>query len=114
VEQVGLLLARGLIGGVMVVAFALVAEVLKPKMFSGLFSAAPSIAIGSLLVTSFAQKPTLAAQDASGMVAGAFGMVACTLVAAYAVQRLGAIAGSAAAWLAWGIAATVMFVALFR
>jgi uncharacterized membrane protein (GlpM family) len=114
VEQILLLALRGVCGGLLVVVFALVAEVLKPKMFSGLFSAAPSIAIASLLITSSAQKPKVAAMDATGMAAGAFGMVACTLVAAYCVGRLGAIAGTALAWLAWALAAGLMYFVFLR
>jgi hypothetical protein len=114
VEQILLLALRGVCGGLLVVVFALIAEVLKPKMFSGLFSAAPSIAIASLLITAFAQKPKIAAMDATGMSAGALGMVGSTLVAAYAVARLGAIAGSAVAWLAWALVAGVMYFVFLR
>jgi len=37
-----------------VVAFALLSDILQPKSFSGLFSAAPSIAMASLLITALA------------------------------------------------------------
>ena len=64
--QLWLLLLRGLLGGALVVAFAVIAEVVKPKLFSGLFSAAPSIAIAGLLVTAYATKPEQAGQAALG------------------------------------------------
>ena len=94
-----------LAGGVFVVVFALISDVLKPKMFAGLFSAAPSVALASLLVTALAAKPEQAATNAIGMLVGAAGMVACCVVAAPLVRRLGAVAGSALAWGAWLVVA---------
>ena len=40
-------------------AFAVLGDTLKPKMFAGLFSAAPSVAMVSLLVTGLATGPHL-------------------------------------------------------
>ena len=47
-NEVLLLVARGLAGGALVAAFSLRAEVLSPKAFSGLFSSVPSVAFASL------------------------------------------------------------------
>ena len=94
-----------LAGGVFVVAFALISDVLKPKMFAGLFSAAPSVALAGLLVTALAVKPSEAATTAMGMIVGSAAMVACCLLAAPLVRRLGAVAGSALAWGAWLVVA---------
>ncbi len=41
---------KGLAGGLLVVAFALLSECLSPKRFAGLFRAAPSIAIAGLAI----------------------------------------------------------------
>jgi|SRR5438093_4162210 len=112
--QLWLLLLRGLLGGALVVAFAVIAEVVKPKLFSGLFSAAPSIAIAGLLVTAYATKPEQAGQAALGMFGGALAMVACTIVAARAVKRLGAVAGSAAAWMTWTLVAGAVYAGFIR
>ena len=112
--QIWLLLLRGLFGGVMVVAFAVIAELVKPKLFSGLFSAAPSIALAGLLVAAFASGPAKAAEAASGMFGGALAMVACTVTAAHAVKRFGAVAGSAVAWLVWAIVAGVVYFGFIR
>ena len=46
-RDVLLLLVRVVAGGVLVVAFAMLADMLKPKMFAGLFGAAPSVATAS-------------------------------------------------------------------
>jgi hypothetical protein len=41
----GELVARFLIGGIIVSLFAAIAEIVRPKSFAGLFGAAPSIAL---------------------------------------------------------------------
>ena len=41
----GEILARFVIGGVVVSVFALIGDVIKPKSFAGLFGAAPSVAL---------------------------------------------------------------------
>jgi Protein of unknown function (DUF3147) len=112
--QIWLLLIRGLFGGAMVVAFSVIAELVKPKVFSGLFSAAPSIAIASLLVAAYTVGPSKAGEAAVGMFGGAVAMVACTITAAHAVKRYGAVAGSAAAWVAWAAVAGVVYVGFIR
>jgi Protein of unknown function (DUF3147) len=77
-------------GGVGVVAFALIAETLKPKDFAGVFSAAPSIALASLVVTVITVGSAAAARSADGMVAGALGMLLFCALAVLAVRRQGA------------------------
>lgn len=42
---------RFLIGGAIISSFALLADVLRPKSFAGLFGAAPSIALATLGIT---------------------------------------------------------------
>jgi len=65
------LLIRGLIGGLFVSSFALLADVLTPKSFAGLFGAAPSVALATLLLTLRAQGSSYAALEARSMAAGA-------------------------------------------
>jgi hypothetical protein len=45
---------KALAGGLLVVAFALAAQVVSPKRLSGILSAAPSVALGAALVAWFA------------------------------------------------------------
>lgn len=96
-----ILVARAVAGGVLVVVFALVGEVVKPKAFSGLYAAAPSVALASLAITVADQGTRRARQDAAGMVLGAVGMVACCIVAVVAIPRLKALWGTGVAWLGW-------------
>ena len=101
-------------GGGLVVAFALLSDVLRPKSFSGLFSAAPSIAMASLLITALASGQSKAADAAGGMIAGAVGMVGYCISASVLVERFGSAAGSALAWLVWLAVAAATFLVFLR
>lgn len=109
-----LLAVRVVAGGTLVVAFAMVSDMLKPKMFAGLFSAAPSVATASLVVSGLAMGPAKVEQYAAGMIAGAAGLVVYSLAAAFLVQRVGAAAGSVLAWLAWLVPAGLLYWFLLR
>lgn len=109
----GTLALRGLAGGVFVVVFAVVGEVFTPKAFAGLFAAAPSVAVASLIITITTEGSKRAHQDAVGMVVGGIGMAACCVVAAVAIPKLRATGGSAAAWGAWGAVALGLYWAVF-
>lgn len=118
-ESLGLMnqnlaLIRVLAGGSMVAASAIVADTLKPKMFAGLFSAAPSVATASLLVSGLAMGPSKDALYARGMIAGAIGLVFYSLAAAFLVKHLKAVSGSMLAWIAWLIPAAVVYLVWLR
>jgi len=101
VKELALLGLKALAGGALVVSFAALSDVLKPKALAGLFAAAPSVALASLGIASLAVGTARASQAAGAMVAGAVGMVAFCIVAMLLERRTGAVAGSALAWLAW-------------
>jgi type IV secretory pathway TrbD component len=109
VKDIVLLGIRVIAGGALVVAFAMPGDMLKPKMFSGLFGAAPSVATASLVVSGIAMGASKDMQYATGMIAGAVGLVAYSLAAAFAVKHLGSIAGSIVAWLAWLVPAAATY-----
>ena len=96
-----MLALRGLAGGALVVVFALIGEVVTPKAFSGLFSAAPSVAVASLAITIVAENPIKARQASIGMVVGGVAMAVCCILAAVAIPRIRSLRGSLAAWLGW-------------
>lgn len=104
---------RAAAGGTLVVVFSLIAEVVKPKAFAGLFAAAPSVAVASLGITAAVQGVRHAAVDSTGMVLGAVGMAACCLTAAAVIPRVGALKGSVAAWAAWFVAGLGLYWAVF-
>jgi hypothetical protein len=100
-REIGILALRGLFGGLLVVAFALISEVVKPKAFAGLFAAAPSVAIASLAITVISEGTHKARQSSIGMVVGGIGMAACCVLAVTAIPRLGALWGSVVAGAGW-------------
>jgi hypothetical protein len=114
VNDVLVIALKAAAGGGLVVAFALLSDVLQPKSFSGLFSAAPSIAMASLLITALASGHSKAADAAGGMITGAAGMVGYCIVATVLVERFGSVVGSALAWSAWLAAAAATYTVLFR
>jgi hypothetical protein len=109
-----LLAARVLAGGALVVAFAMISDAVKPKMFAGLFSGAPSVATASLLVNGLAMGAAKDEKYATGMIAGAIGLVFFSAAAAFLVKRLGSITGSALAWLAWALPAFAVYAVFLR
>ena len=62
---------RFFVGGIVVSAFAVLAEIFRPKSFAGLFGAAPSIALATLGITIAHHGKTYAATEARSMVFGA-------------------------------------------
>jgi hypothetical protein len=100
---------KALAGGTLVVAFAALGDVLKPKVFAGLFAAAPSVALTSLVITVLTTEPSKAAISSRGMIAGAVGMIAYCVAASFLVKRFGAIPGSVVAWAVWLAASFATF-----
>ena len=61
---------RFLAGGIAVSAFAALADTLRPKSFAGLFSAAPSIALATLLITLSQKGAAFVALEGRSMIVG--------------------------------------------
>jgi hypothetical protein len=96
---------KALAGGLFVLAFAALAQTISPKRFAGVFSAAPSVALGSLLVTLVFSGPGDVARSARGMAVGAVAFTAYCLVTVPLIRRWGAWRGSAAALAGWAAVA---------
>jgi uncharacterized membrane protein (GlpM family) len=98
------LLARFLIGGLVVSAFAVMGDLLKPKSLAGLFGAAPSVALATLGLTAASEGAYYAAIEARSMMAGAIGFFAyasCVswVMMRYKVQALWVAVGAIPLWL---------------
>ena len=65
---------RFLAGGIAVSAFAALADALRPKRFAGLFGAAPSIALATLVLTLSQKGAPFAAVEGRSMIVGAFAL----------------------------------------
>ncbi|MBV9207615.1 MAG: DUF3147 family protein [Actinobacteria bacterium] len=112
-SDLGVLALRGLAGGALVVVFALIGEIVKPKAFAGLFSAAPSVAVASLAITIAADGPLKARQESIGMVVGSVAMVVACIIAVVAIPRIKSLWGSLAAWIGWGVVDLGLYWAVF-
>ncbi|MEV0230940.1 hypothetical protein [Nonomuraea sp. NPDC050786] len=104
-SQVWWIVGRGLLGGLLVMVFAVIGEMVTPKRFAGVFAAAPAVAIAGMTVTVLHEGRLPLAGSALGMIAGSVALVSYCAVAVPLVRRLGAFAGSLAALVVWGAVA---------
>lgn len=103
---------RFLVGGVLVSAFAVLGDMLRPKSFAGLFGAAPSIALATLALAFWKQGPDYAAIEGRSMLLGAVALGAyCFLVCQFLMRfRWSAIAATLTAVVGWfGVAFALKF-----
>lgn len=101
------LAARAALGGTLVVVFALIGEVVKPKRFAGLFGAAPSVALANLGLVVIVQGTPTAVLESKAMIGGAVAMIVACAVGIVSVRRWHAIRGTVAMAVAWLAAAAV-------
>jgi hypothetical protein len=78
---------RFLAGGIAVSAFAALGDTLRPKSFAGLFGAAPSIALATLLITLSQEGAPFAAVEARSMIVGAFALAAYSWVVGVLLKK---------------------------
>lgn len=78
---------RFLIGGLAVSFFSALADVLRPKSFAGLFGAAPSIALATLILTVSERGGSFAAVEGRSMMTGAVALAAYSAVVCLLLQR---------------------------
>jgi uncharacterized membrane protein len=71
---------RFLVGGVVVSAFAMLGDILRPKSFAGLLGAAPSVALATLGITVYRHGLGYAAQQTSAMTMGALALAVYSVV----------------------------------
>lgn len=94
---------RFLVGGAVVSFFAVLAEILRPKSFAGLFSAAPSIALATIGITVARHGWLYASAESRSMIFGAIGFfcyasAACWLLMRGRVRALTATAALIPVW----------------
>ena len=82
------IIVRFFIGGLVVSAFSLISDLLKPKTFAGLFGAAPSIALATLALTVMKEGKQYAAIEGRSMILGAVALFAYSLTLSYVLLRL--------------------------
>ena len=101
------LVERFFLGGVIVSAFAVLGDILRPKGFAGLFGAAPSVALATLALTLHTDGKQYAALEARSMIAGAIAFLAYALACVYFMSRRHLRTGptTVAMLLLWGVCA---------
>ncbi|HEX6506514.1 MAG TPA: DUF3147 family protein [Chloroflexota bacterium] len=97
------LVIRFLVGGLVVSAFAVIGDMLRPKSFAGILGAAPSVALATLGLTYIVKGPADAALDGRSMIAGAVALCVYGLLTSRLLlqQRAGPVAIASTASLAW-------------
>src|SRR3954471_9331452 len=100
---VGQLLYRFLVGGICVSIFSVVGEMFGPKRFSGIFGAAPSVAIATLGLAFRQHGGPTVATEGTWMIVGGVAMLLYSAASALLVKRhhVPAWVAASAAWLAW-------------
>ena len=81
------LLYRFLIGGLVVSAFAIIGDLLRPKSFAGLFGAAPSVALATLCLTILDNGKYYAAAEARSMMLGGLGFLIYAVTCVYVMGK---------------------------
>src|SRR4051812_18008490 len=79
---------RFLAGGLVVSAFAVIADVLRPKSFAGLFGAAPSVALATLGLVLWKEGGAYASIEGRSMILGAVALAVYSLAACQLLMRL--------------------------
>jgi hypothetical protein len=107
---------RFLAGGIAVSAFATLGDILRPKSFAGLFGAAPSIALATLLITLARRGAPFAAIEGRSMIVGAFALAAYSWVVCILLKKflLSSWSATIAAMVIWFVAALGGSAALFQ
>jgi hypothetical protein len=98
---------RFFVGGLIVSAFAMLGDVLRPKSFAGLFGAAPSVALATLGIAIYTHGAGYAAVQTRSMMAGAvalgiYSVLVCNLLVR---SRLKALLASVIAFAVWLVVA---------
>ena len=78
---------RFLIGGVAVSLFSLLGDIFKPKSFAGMFGAAPSVALATLLLTVRKEGANYAATEAHSMIAGTLAFLVYASAVSWTMMR---------------------------
>ena len=110
------LLLRFLIGGLVVCAFAVIGDVVKPESLGGIFAAAPTIALATVVLTLHKHGAAFVATEARSMIGGAMAFFVYACAVSFVMMRLRPKAVVAAAGLlpAWFAVAAGLWAAWLR
>ncbi|SFH99769.1 DUF3147 family protein [Bradyrhizobium sp. Gha] len=80
-------LLRFIAGGMIVSAFAILGDMLRPKSFAGLLAAAPSVALATLSIAVVQHGPRHAAAESWTMIYGAIALACYSLAVCQLLMR---------------------------
>ncbi|HSY36332.1 MAG TPA: DUF3147 family protein [Acidobacteriaceae bacterium] len=104
------LLARFLIGGLVVILFSIIGDIFKPKSLGGIFAAAPTIALASITLTAHQHGTACVTVEARSMIAGALAFFVYACAVSFILMRYrprSLIAAGALAPIWFAVAATL-------
>lgn len=112
----GDILLRALIGGVVVSAFALLGDIIKPVSLGGTMAAAPAIALASMALMLHKESAGYTAVEARSMLAGAIAFLVYAVVVSHIQMRRKpkALVCAAALLPLWGGVAAILWAAWLR
>ena len=93
------LLVRFVIGGVVVSLFAVLGDLVKPESLGGVFAAAPTIALATLVLTTHKHGAGYVAVEGRSMVAGAVAFFVYASAVSFVLMRYRTKAMATATWL---------------
>jgi uncharacterized membrane protein (GlpM family) len=93
------LLVRFLIGGMVVSLFAVLGDLVKPESLGGVFAAAPTIALATLVLTMHRHGSGYVAVEGRSMVAGAIGFFLYASAVSFVLMRYRTKTMTTAMWL---------------
>jgi hypothetical protein len=98
-------LVRFLVGGIVISAFAVLGDLLRPKSFAGLFGAAPSLALATLSLALWKEGGEYASVEGRSMILGAvalavYSFAVCQLLMRARWSALAATTSAIVLWLA--------------
>lgn len=104
------MLFRFLLGGLIVSAFAIIGDIIKPESLGGTFAAAPTIALATIPLTMHRHGAAYISTEAHSMVAGAFAFFVYACVVSFVLMRYNVVAlkASSTALLLWGAVAAAL------
>ena len=110
------LLLRFLIGGVVVSLFAVLGDTVKPESLGGIFAAAPTIALATVVMTLHKHGAGYVAVEGRSMVAGALAFFVYASVVSFVMMRWRpkALTASASLLAAWFGTAAVLWATWLR
>jgi uncharacterized membrane protein (GlpM family) len=110
------ILIRFALGGVVVSLFAVLGDLVKPKSFAGIFGAAPSVALATIVLTVTKQGRPYVSVEARSMILGAiaFLVYACVVMRILRTGKWSALPVTGCALLLWAASAFALWLGFLR